>query len=88
MRTFRELIEQWPDRAAFAEELRIGYEAAAAMYGRSFVHPHHWQRLLKAARRRKIRVSPTDLIAMSDKRKRRRQRPTRKKRAVDVQPTA
>jgi hypothetical protein len=74
MRTFRDLIKQWPTRTAFAREMGIGYEAAAAMYGRAFIHPHYWPRLLEAARRRKIKLKPADLIAWSDKRKRRRRR--------------
>jgi hypothetical protein len=77
VRTFRDLIRLWPSRAVFAREMGIGYEAAAAMYGRSFIHPHHWERLLDAAARRRIKVSPKDLISMSDKRRRRRNRPAR-----------
>jgi len=81
VRTFRDLIEQWPTRAIFARELGIGYEAAAAMYGRSFVHPHYWERLLNAAERREIHVSPEDLMRMSDKRRRRRWRAPRRRAA-------
>lgn len=77
MRTFRDLIEQWPTRSAFAREVGIGYEAAAAMYGRGFVHPHYWPRLLDAARRRKIKLKPADLIAWSARNKRRRRRRAR-----------
>jgi len=77
VRTFRDLIKLWPTRAIFAREMGIGYEAAAAMYGRSFVHPHHWDRLLSAAQRRDIQLTAADLISMSDKRRRRRIRPAR-----------
>jgi len=76
-KTFRELIKLWPTRALFARELGIGYEAAAAMYGRSFIHPHYWERLLAAAANRNIPLSPEALIRLSDKRRRRRRRPSR-----------
>lgn len=79
MRTFRDLIQMWPTRTVFAREMGIGYEAAAAMYGRGFVHPHYWVRLLDAAHRRGIELTAEDLMLLSDKRKRRRRRKRRPK---------
>jgi hypothetical protein len=74
LRTFRDLIKLWPSRVAFAREVGLGYEAAAAMYGRGFIHPHHWPRLLDAARRRGFEVTADNLVAMSDRRRRPRSR--------------
>ena len=64
--TFAELIEAW-GIAAFASDMHISYATASAMKQRDSVAPKYWEKIIKHAPRRGLRVSAVGLIAMRSK---------------------
>lgn len=65
-KSFRKLIIEWPGgRPGFARDLGISYEGARAMSDRNSINASHWAEVLKQARRRRVPLTPEDLLRMS-----------------------
>jgi len=50
--SFRAIIALWPSRAAFARDVGIIYNTAAAWYGRDTIPAENWVAVIEAAARR------------------------------------
>lgn len=53
--TISDLIGHWPTVRAFADDIEVSLEAAAAMKRRNQIAPHYWARLILIAEERGIR---------------------------------
>jgi ribosomal protein S19E (S16A) len=52
--TISELISHWPTVKAFADDIEVAPETAAAMKRRNRIAPYHWARVILAAEERKV----------------------------------
>jgi len=52
--TISDLISRWPTVRAFADDIEVSLEAAAAMKRRNRIAPHYWGRLILIAEERKV----------------------------------
>lgn len=50
-----DLINKWPTIGDFADEVGCGYEAARQMRLRESINPKHWESVVAASQRRKIK---------------------------------
>lgn len=60
--SFRAIIDLWPTRKVFAQDLKVGESAAKLMYFRDNIHSSHWQRLIEAAKTRRLKGITLDLL--------------------------
>lgn len=63
--SFREIVNEWPSMAVLAEDLGVTYEVVRKWRQRRSIPPDHWERLLLAARRRRVRLRAQDLIRIA-----------------------
>lgn len=64
--TFDELINQWPSLGEMATDLGVQYVNVYRWKERNSIPPEYWGKVLEAAKRRKIRLKPTDLITLAE----------------------
>jgi hypothetical protein len=70
--TFKELISTWPTveglspNQTFAKDLRVSTLHVNTMKQRNQVATTHWERLLLAAQRRKVKLNYEDLLEMRE----------------------
>ena len=65
MESYRDIIDAWPSRRALAEDLGVDYETVKKWRQRDSIPAAHWPALVKAARRRKVRVTLTLLVDLA-----------------------
>jgi len=63
MNSHRQIIDLWPDRAAFARELGVKYQTARGWYIRNSIPPEYWCGICHAAKERGLEAVTTDLLA-------------------------
>jgi len=63
MNSHRQIIDLWPDRAAFAREVGVKYQTARQWYIRNSIPPEHWCEICHAAKKREFEQITTDLLA-------------------------
>ena len=78
MRNFREVIEIWPDRAAFARAIGVHYQTARKMFDRCNIRHEYWSDVIAGAHARGIRLTADDLLNMSRVKGRARRRAGRR----------
>lgn len=83
MRTFRDLINNWPTIASFARAIDVDYQLARRMVASDNIESHHWRRLLKAAHKRGVELTADELIRLSVRRKGRTKPAKRKARSAE-----
>lgn len=62
-----DLIALWPTLADFAHDLGVDYGAAKQMRRRSSISVKHWDKLMRAARRKGVRISADMLVRLHAK---------------------
>ncbi len=63
MKSFRDVIDAWPNLQAFADDLRIPYVNAQVMYHRDSITAERWVEVVTAAQRRGLNRVTYELLA-------------------------
>jgi len=63
MQTYRDVIELWPSRDAFAADIGVSSEAARKMWERDRIAPEYWTATVGAAAARRYRGITTNVLA-------------------------
>jgi DNA-binding transcriptional regulator YhcF (GntR family) len=65
MDSYRDLIDQWPSVKTLASDLAVKPNTASKWRQRDKIPPEHWLGLVKAARKRQIRVDESQLVRLA-----------------------
>lgn len=65
MESFVDVIDSWPSLSDLASDIGRKYDTVCKWRSRGKIPDDAWQDLLIAARRRRIRLNASDLIALS-----------------------
>lgn len=71
--TFEELLALWESPSALSAELGLPYVSAQMMRRRGSIGVAHWDAFIAAAKRKGIKLTPADMVAMKLERQRARQ---------------
>ena len=63
--SFTDVIGLWPTIVAFAADMQVEYDTARKWKDRNHVPSSYWFNLLRAARRRKIKIDAADLVIIA-----------------------
>ena len=67
MKSFGQIVDRWPSRQVFVSDLGVEEETVRGWVRRDSVPSGYWKRLLKAARKRRIKITPELLIDLADR---------------------
>ena len=67
MKSFGQIVDRWPSKQIFASDMKVGDETVKGWVRRDSVPSGYWKRLLKAARKRRIKITPELLIDLADR---------------------
>jgi len=62
---WKQVIALWPTAREFASDLNVQYSTVCSWKMRNRIPPEYWLEILAAARLRKYKVGPTDLIGLA-----------------------
>jgi hypothetical protein len=63
--SFTDVVNLWPTIVAFAADMQVEYDTARKWKDRNNIPSYQWFDLLRAARRRKIKLDAADLVIIA-----------------------